>query len=112
MRNALLFGRWGERAQVTPKNPEAVVLAVDDEPSLLRVIEIELSEQGFHVLKAHNAEEALHVSAKTKPDIAVLDILMPNTSGTELIAKLRERVDIPRHLSDRQGQRGRQGIGP
>ena len=76
-------------------SPEAVVLAVDDEPSVLRLIEIELSEQGFHVLKAHNAEEALHISEKTPPDIAVLDILMPGMSGTELIAKLRALRSIP-----------------
>jgi DNA-binding response OmpR family regulator len=76
-------------------SPEAVVLAVDDEPSVLRLIEIELGEQGFHVLKAHNAEEALHISEKTPPDIAVLDILMPGMSGTELIAKLRARRSIP-----------------
>ena len=76
-------------------SPEAVVLAVDDEASVLRLIEIELSEQGFHVLKAHNAEEALHISEKTPPDIAVLDILMPGMSGTELIAKLRALRSIP-----------------
>jgi DNA-binding response OmpR family regulator len=76
-------------------SPEAVVLAVDDEPSVLRLIEIELGEQGFHVLKAHNAEEALHISEKTPPDIAVLDILMPGMSGTELITKLRARRSIP-----------------
>jgi two-component system KDP operon response regulator KdpE len=74
---------------------EAVVLAVDDEPSILRLIEIELGEQGFEVLKAHNADEALHLAEKTPPDIAVLDILMPGMSGTELIAKLRVRRDIP-----------------
>jgi two-component system KDP operon response regulator KdpE len=74
---------------------EAVVLAVDDEPSILRLIEIELGEQGFEVLRAHNADEALHLAEKTPPDIAVLDILMPGMSGTELIAKLRSRRDIP-----------------
>jgi two-component system KDP operon response regulator KdpE len=76
-------------------SPEAVVLAVDDEASILRLIEIELSEQGFEVLKAHNAEEALHLSEKTPPDIAVLDILMPGMRGTELIARLRARRNIP-----------------
>ena len=76
-------------------NSEAVVLAVDDEASILRLIEIELGEQGFVVLKAHNADEALHLAEKTPPDIAVLDILMPGMSGTELIAKLRARRDIP-----------------
>ena len=56
---------------------EGVVLAVDDEASILRLLEIELTEQGFQVLKAHNAEEALHLAAKTPPDVAVLDILCP-----------------------------------
>jgi len=77
------------------RSPEAIVLAVDDEASILRLIEIELSEQGFQVLKAHNAEVALHLAQKTPPDIAVLDILMPGMSGTELIARLRTLGGIP-----------------
>jgi DNA-binding response OmpR family regulator len=68
---------------------EGTVLCVDDEASILRLVEIELTEQGFDVLKAHNAEEALDLAAETPPDIAVLDILMPGMQGTELITKLR-----------------------
>ena len=75
-------------------SPEAVVLTVDDEASILRLIEIELTEQGFEVLKAHNAEDALRLAEKTPPDIAVLDILMPGMLGTELITKLRETNNV------------------
>jgi two-component system KDP operon response regulator KdpE len=79
---------------VSSETSEAIVLTVDDEPSILRLLEIELTEQGFQVLKAHNAEEALHMAAKNPPDVAVLDILMPGMQGTELIAKLRERSNV------------------
>jgi two-component system KDP operon response regulator KdpE len=68
---------------------EGTVLAVDDEASILRLVEIELTEQGFDVIKAHNAEEALELASNTPVDIAVLDILMPGMQGTELITKLR-----------------------
>ena len=73
---------------------EAVVLAVDDEASILRLLETELTEQGFQVVKAHNAEDALRLAEKTPPDIAVLDILMPGMLGTELITKLREQNNV------------------
>jgi two-component system, OmpR family, KDP operon response regulator KdpE len=73
---------------------EGVILAVDDEPSILRLLEIELTEQGFEVLKAHDAEEALSLAAERPPDVAVLDILMPGMQGTELITKLRELNNI------------------
>ena len=73
---------------------EGIVLAVDDEASILRLLEIELTEQGFQVLKAHNAEEALNLAARTPPDVAVLDILMPGMLGTELITKLREQNNV------------------
>jgi two-component system KDP operon response regulator KdpE len=70
-------------------------MAVDDEPGILRLIKLELSTQGFRVVTAGGGEEALQVSEEHRPDIALLDIVMPEMSGLELMRRLRERSPLP-----------------
>jgi two-component system, OmpR family, KDP operon response regulator KdpE len=74
---------------------EPMVLAVDDEPGVLRLIKLELSTQGFHVVTASGGEDALRTAEESRPDIALLDIVMPEMSGLELMRHLRERSPIP-----------------
>jgi len=74
---------------------EPLVLAVDDEAGILRLIKLELSTQGFRVITAAGGEEALRVAEEQRPDIALLDIVMPEMTGLELMRKLRERSNIP-----------------
>jgi DNA-binding response OmpR family regulator len=74
---------------------EPMVMAVDDEPGILRLIKLELSTQGFRVVTAGGGEEALRVSEEHRPDIALLDIVMPEMSGLELMRRLRERSPLP-----------------
>jgi two-component system KDP operon response regulator KdpE len=76
-------------------NTGPLVLAVDDEPGILRLIKLELTPQGFRVLTAENAAEALEIAHEYRPDIALLDIVMPDMSGLELMRELRERGDLP-----------------
>jgi two-component system KDP operon response regulator KdpE len=72
-----------------------MVMAVDDEPGILRLIKLELSTQGFHVVTAGDGEEALRVVEEHHPDIVLLDIVMPEMDGLELMRRLRERSPIP-----------------
>jgi two-component system KDP operon response regulator KdpE len=74
---------------------EPLVLAVDDEPGILRLIKLELSGEGFRVITAENAAEALELSHEYRPDIALLDIVLPDISGLELMRELRQRGDLP-----------------
>ncbi len=74
---------------------EPLVLAVDDEAGILRLIKLELSTQGFRVITAAGGEEALRVAEEQRPDIALLDIVMPEMTGLELMRRLRERSNIP-----------------
>jgi len=74
---------------------KSVVLVVDDDPAILRLNKLELSGQGFSVLTAEDGEEALAIAEQHRPDIVVLDILMPNISGLEVMRRLRERTNIP-----------------
>ena len=74
---------------------ESLILAVDDEPGILRLIKLELSSQGFRVIVADSGEEALRLAEQQRPDIAVLDIIMPDMSGLEVMRRLRERSSMP-----------------
>lgn len=71
------------------ENTKKTILIVEDEPALLKVYAEELADQGFEVLKAHNGEEGLDVALNTKPDIILLDILMPVMDGLAMMDKLR-----------------------
>jgi two-component system KDP operon response regulator KdpE len=74
---------------------EPLILAVDDEAGILRLIKLELSSQGFRVIVANDGEEALRLAEQQRPDIVVLDIVMPEMSGLEVMRRLRERTSIP-----------------
>ena len=74
---------------------EPLLLAVDDEPGILRLIRLELSSQGFRVIVADSGEEGLRLAEQQRPDIAVLDITMPDMSGLEVMRRLRDRSSMP-----------------
>jgi DNA-binding response OmpR family regulator len=66
------------------------ILIVEDELPLLKVYADRFSEEGFTVLKANNGQEGLEVAIKEKPDLILLDILMPIMDGLTMMQKLRE----------------------
>jgi len=74
---------------------EPLVLAVDDEAGILRLVKLELSQQGFRVVTAGSGEEALRVAEEQRPDIVLLDIVMPEMTGLEVMRKLREQSNAP-----------------
>ncbi len=70
--------------------PDATVLLVDDEPDLVEMIEYALTAEGFRVLTATNGVDGLALAEAERPDLIVLDIMMPRMDGVELTARLRE----------------------
>ena len=70
---------------------EPLVLAVDDEAGILRLIKLELSTQGFRVVTAENGEQALRMAEEHRPDIVLLDMKMGDFSGDRVLADLLER---------------------
>ena len=71
------------------------VLIVDDDPKILRLLRIELSAQGFQPLPAERGEQALAIAAARRPDLVVLDILMPGLDGLGVLQRLREQSGVP-----------------
>lgn len=79
-------------------NPKTTVLVVDDQPANLKVLLSYLQEQGFTPLTAQNGERALYQIANFKPDIILLDVMMPGIDGFETCRRLKansETADIP-----------------
>jgi two-component system alkaline phosphatase synthesis response regulator PhoP/two-component system response regulator VicR len=65
------------------------VLVVDDEPHVVRLVEINLTQLGFEVRSAADGEEALARVAEEKPDLVILDVMMPRLDGFETLSRLR-----------------------
>ncbi|HWC31451.1 MAG TPA: response regulator transcription factor [Dehalococcoidia bacterium] len=74
---------------------EPLVLAVDDEPGILRLINLVLSNNGFRVMVAEDGMEALRIAERHRPDLVILDVRMPQMGGIEVMRKLRERITTP-----------------
>jgi DNA-binding response OmpR family regulator len=69
---------------------QPVVLAADDDEDILELITFRLEHSGYTVLQAHDGAEALELALGSKPDLAVLDVMMPKLDGFELTRRLRE----------------------
>jgi len=73
----------------------ALILAVDDEPGILKLVNQILSEEGFRVVTARDGEEAVAAAEQYRPDIVLLDLTLPDMDGLEVMRRLRERVNVP-----------------
>jgi DNA-binding response OmpR family regulator len=74
---------------------EPTILVVDDEPSIGEVVSIYLRRAGYHVVVAHDGQEALDVLDSQLPDLVVLDLMLPKVDGLEITRRLRVEGDIP-----------------
>lgn len=71
------------------------ILVVDDDAALLEVMSIMLLSEGYQVLTAADGAEALRLTERERLDLVVLDIMLPNMSGFDVLKKLREESDVP-----------------
>jgi len=71
------------------------VLVVDDHPKVLRFIEIDLKLRGFEVITTTSGSQALELVESARPDIMLLDIVMPGMDGFEVLKRLRHFTQLP-----------------
>jgi len=71
------------------------ILIVDDEPRYLRLMEANLASDGYFIIKATNGQEAVDRVASQKPDLVVLDIMMPILDGFAACERIREFSNVP-----------------
>ena len=65
---------------------QPLVLVADDEPRITKLVSIALGEEGFRVVTANGGEDALQKAEEVRPDIVLLDIVMPDLDGIEVMA--------------------------
>lgn len=80
------------------------ILVVDDDPYILELVNIHLSQAGYAVEKAANGYQALELIENDIPDLAIVDVMMPGMDGYELTKTLRARADIPVLLLTAKGE--------
>jgi DNA-binding response OmpR family regulator len=73
----------------------SLILVVDDDPGILKLVRLELTEQDFRVITAENGEDAIRAVEEHHPDLVVLDVVLPDISGLEVLRRLRQRSPIP-----------------
>jgi DNA-binding response OmpR family regulator len=74
------------------------VLLVDDDPAILRLLEVNFRMEGFDVDAASHGEEAIAAATAARPDVAILDLMLPGMDGREILARLRAMpatADVP-----------------
>jgi DNA-binding response OmpR family regulator len=71
------------------------ILVVDDEPRFIRLVEANLETEGFEVIRSINGQEAVDSVAKEKPDLVLLDVMMPVLDGFEACERIREFSNVP-----------------
>ena len=76
-------------AQVKKPTPEAKLLVVDDEPNIRELLSTSLRFAGFDVVAAGNGREALAAAEAHNPDLAVLDVMLPDMDGFTVTRRLR-----------------------
>jgi two-component system KDP operon response regulator KdpE len=82
----------------------ARILVVDDEVHMLRLLRRTLEAQGYAVKAVESGEAALVVSAPHAPDLVLLDLMLPDLDGLEVVRHLRERLDVPIIILSARGE--------
>lgn len=71
------------------------ILIVEDEEKLARFIELELMHEGYKVIKADNGRTGLEIAENGEVDLILLDVMLPEINGLEVLRRIRRNDDIP-----------------
>jgi len=93
--------------------PKKRVLIVDDERAILKVLGIKLGISGYEVITASKGLEALQLIDQKRPDIMLLDVIMPGMDGFTVLKEVRSRTDLPVIVLSARPENGRiaRGLG-
>ena len=75
--------------------PNKKIVVIDDDPSVQEVVRAYLEKDGYQVFVAGTAGDGLSLTARIKPGLVVLDLMLPDRSGEDVCRDIRERADTP-----------------
>lgn len=85
----------------------ALILVVDDEPHIVKMVEFKLRNQGYETISAVDGNQALEMVLTRKPDLILLDVMMPGLDGFQVLNKLKtqeETRELPVIMLTAKGQ--------
>lgn len=71
------------------------ILIADDDHRIIKIVTHSLEQEGYKVLAAQDGEEAVRLATTMKPDLVIMDIMMPKLDGLEACQKIKMTVDVP-----------------
>ena len=74
---------------------EKTILVVEDEENLLETLRYRLTREGYQVIAARDGEQAIELARSGKPDLILLDIMLPKLDGLEVCRILRKQMTVP-----------------
>ena len=75
---------------------QPLILIADDDPDILALVSFRLQKAGYEIVQARNGEEAVQVALERRPDLAILDVMMPRVGGYEATRRLRQHEETKR----------------
>lgn len=84
---------------------QQLILAVDDEESILKLLRVNLALDGYEVVTASNGELALELLDEHRPDLVLLDIMMPDLNGFQVLELIRLHSNIPVIILTARGEK-------
>ncbi len=76
------------------KKKDICILLVDDEPDILEIVGYNLSAEGYNVVTAENGEDAVKIAKRKKPQLIILDVMMPEMDGIEACERIRKIPEL------------------
>lgn len=70
------------------------ILVVDDQPHIVRLIQLNLERENFEVISAGDGEEGLEKARSERPDLVILDVIMPKMDGFEVLRSIKADPDL------------------
>ncbi len=74
---------------------ERLILIVDDEAPIVEILKYNLTKSGYRVIVAYDGEEGYYAAVNQKPDLILLDVMLPKMDGFEVLRKIREKQSTP-----------------
>jgi DNA-binding response OmpR family regulator len=74
--------------------PTVKILVADDEPGLVRLAQIHLTRAGYEVITAADGKEALEIIERDRPNLVVLDVMMPHMDGFEVLHRVQAHDEL------------------
>src|SRR6266511_3721923 len=87
-----------------PRASKSRIHVVDDEPALRRLLRAYLDKEGFEVLEAASGQQALALFRSGDVDLAVIDVMLPELDGFEVVRRIRARSSVPIILLTARGE--------